>query len=177
MFRNTKWAGNTYLVKPFYKNNGQLVQSALKVQAATSFSRLSKFLNLTIGGDIKYSDKLDYGATAGLDHLFRFQTEDNIIFVFDPSAYWNAGTQQFTRTTYKYILPGIPQEITEEVKKFNILSYEFSMPVVMSKGKFQLILIPAYVIPQNLIKISNRPDLSERGKEMFYATIGAKLNL
>lgn len=73
MFRNAKWAGNTYLIKPFYKDNSQLVQSALKLQGATSFSRLTKFLNVTVGGDIKYSDKLDYGATAGLDHIFRVE--------------------------------------------------------------------------------------------------------
>ena len=35
---------------------------------------------------------------------------------------------------------------------------------------------PAYVIPQNLVKVEGRPDLTERGKEMFYVTAGAKIN-
>ncbi|MBI5858200.1 MAG: hypothetical protein HZB42_11215 [Sphingobacteriales bacterium] len=176
MFRNAKWAGNAYLVKPFYQDNSQLVQSALKAQAAASFSKLTKYLDLTFGGDIKYSDKFDFGATAGLSHLFRFQTQDNLVIVINPSVNINAGTQQFTKKSYKYILPGIPQEVTEQVREFNILSYEMLMPMVFAKGKFQLIMIPAYVIPQNLIKITNQPDLSERGREMFYITVGAKVS-
>jgi len=49
--------------------------------------------------------------------------------------------------------------------------------VIFAKDKFQLLLTPAYVIPQNLITVQERPDLSESGKEMFYATIGVKIIL
>jgi hypothetical protein len=175
-----KSAGHVYLVKPIYQDNSQLVQSALKAQFSGSFTWMNKYINLTGGGDIKLSDKLDYGATAGLDHIFRFQGDGPFVIVLDPSAVVNAGTQQFARTYYKkssfLFFPGVEQIVTENVKKFNILSYEFSMPVIVSKGKFQVLLIPAYVIPQNLVSVPGRPDLSERGKEMFYATVGAKVN-
>jgi hypothetical protein len=175
-----KSAGHIYLVKPVYRDNSQLVQSALKAQFATSFTWMNKFINLTGGGDIKLSDKLDYGAMAGIDHMFRIQDKGPFVIVLDPSAVVNAGTQQFARTYYKkssfLFFPGVEQTVTENVKKFNILSYEFSMPVIVSKGKVQVLLIPAYVIPQNLVTVPGRPDLSERGKEMFYATLGAKVN-
>jgi hypothetical protein len=49
------------------------------------------------------------------------------------------------------------------------------MPVIFAKGTVMILAIPAYVIPKNLIKVENRSDLSERGKEMFYATLGAKI--
>jgi hypothetical protein len=180
MFRNKKWAGNTYLVKPIYKDNSQLVQSALKFQGATSFSKLTRIINITVGGDIKYSDNLDFGASFGLDHLFRTEPGEGLVLVLMPSAYLYAGTQQFTKTSYKQSgflwFPGVQQQVTEEVKNFNILSYEFSMPTVLAKGKFQFILNPAYVIPQNLVKVEGRPDLSERGKDMFYITAGMKVN-
>ena len=74
------------------------------------------------------------------------------------------------------LLPGTEQLVTEDVKRFAILAYEFSMPVVLAKGKFQLIANPAYVIPQNLVKIEGRQDLSERGKEMFFITVGGKVS-
>jgi hypothetical protein len=179
MFRNNKWAGNTYLVKPIYKANSQLVQSALKFQATSTFSWLNKYINVSAGGDIKYSDKLDYGATAGLDHLFRFEPGE-MVLVIDPSVYINAGTQQFTKTSYKQsgflFFPGTLQQVNEEVMKFVILSWELSMPVVVAKGKFQFILNPAYVLPKNLVMVPSRPDLSERGKDMFYITAGAKVS-
>ena len=177
--KENKSAGNIYFVKPFYKDNSQLVQSALKAQAAASGSWLNKAVNVTIGGDVKFSDKIDFGLNAGLDHLFRFELDGPSVLVIDPSAYVHAGTQQFTKTYYKQssflLFPGIQQEVTEEVSNFKVLSYEFSVPIVFAKGKFQLLATPAYVIPQNLITVANRPDLSERGRNMFYATIGTKL--
>lgn len=177
---DNKWAGNLYVVKPIYKESSQLVQSALKAQAVGTYTWLNKVLNITMGGDVKLSDKLDYGATAGLDRIIRFGLPGGSVLVLDPSAYVNAGTQQFTKTSYKQsgflFFPGAQQQVTEEVSKFNILSYEFSMPVVFAKGKLQLIANPAYVLPQNLITVPNRPDLSERGKEMFYVTLGAKVS-
>jgi hypothetical protein len=178
--KDNKWASNLYLVKPIYRESSQLVQSALKAQAVGTYTWMSKALNVTIGGDIKLSDNLDYGATAGLDRIIRFELGSGSVLVIDPSAYINAGTQQFTKTSYKQsgflIFPGAQQQVTEEVSKFNILSYEFSMPVVFTKGKLQLIANPAYVMPQNLVIVPNRPDLSERGKEMFYITVGTKFS-
>jgi len=175
-----KWFGNFYFVKPFYESGSQLVQSALKAQGAMSLSWLNKIINITAGGDMKLSDKIDFGLTGGLDHIIRHQFTDNSVLVIDPAAYVYAGTQQFTNTYYKksnfLLFPGVEQSVSEEVKSFNILSYELSMPMVFAKGKFQMFFTPAYVIPQNLIVVQGRPDLSERGKEMFYATIGAKLS-
>jgi hypothetical protein len=174
-----KWINSVYFLKPFYKENTQLVQAALKAQAGANFTHLSKAIDFTLGGDIKFSDKIDFGLTGGIDHLFKKQFSDNSVLVIDPSIYVYAGKQQFTNTYYKHsnflFFPGTQQQVSENVKKFNILSYEFSIPVVFAKGKFMLLFTPAYVIPQNLITVANRPDLSERGKEMFYATLGAKI--
>jgi len=175
-----KWFGNAYLLKPFYKNNSQLVQSALKAQVAFNLTSLNKILNITGGVDVKLSEKTDFGITAGLDHLFRQQFRDNSVIVIDPSAYVFAGTQQFSRSYYKQnnmlLLPA-GQRVSESVTGFNILSYEFSIPIIYAKEKLQLSFIPTYVIPQNLITVEGRPDLSERGKEMFYATVAVKLIL
>jgi hypothetical protein len=33
---------------------------------------------------------------------------------------------------------------------------------------------PSYIIPQNLLTVPNRPDLSERGENTFYTTLTAK---
>jgi hypothetical protein len=179
--KEKNWFGNFYLVKPFYESNSQLVQSSLKAQAAFSLTNLNKLINITGGADMKVSDKVDFGVTAGLDHIFRKQFANNSVLVIDPSAYLFAGTQQFTNTYYKQnsflIVPGAGQRVSENVKNFNVLSYEFSTPVIFAKEKLQLLITPAYVIPQNLITVEGRPDLSERGKEMFYATIGVKLIL
>ena len=175
-----KWLGNIYLVKPFYKESSELVQSALKAQVGMTLTLLNKVVNVTGGADAKFSDKTDYGVMAGLDHIFRHQINDKSVLVIDPAVYLNAGTQQFTKSYLKrtsgfLFFPGNEQMVTESAQKFNILSYEISAPVIFATGKLQLLFTPAYVMPQNLLIVEGRPDLSERGENMFYATIGAKL--
>ena len=174
-----KWITNLYLLKPFYKQSSGLVQSALKAQTGLSFSRLNKILNVTIGSDVKFSDKTDFGATAGVDHLIKKQLKDKSVLVIDPSFYTYAGTQNFTNTYYKkrdgfLLLPGSTEQVSKNVTQFNILAYEFSMPLVYAKEKWMVLVTPSYILPQNLVTIANRPDISERGQNMFYATVGVK---
>lgn len=174
------WLGNIYLVKPFYQESSKLVQSALKAQTGMTLTWLNKAVNVTGGADAKFSDKTDYGLTAGLDHIFRYQINDKTVLVIDPSAYIYAGTQHFTKSYLKrtsgfLFFPGNEQMATESAQKFNILSYEFSVPVIFATGKLQLLFTPAYVVPQNLLIVEGRPDLSEKGENMVYATIGAKM--
>jgi hypothetical protein len=101
------------------------------------------------------------------------------VLVIDPSFYAYAGTQNFTTTYNKkkngfLVFPGGSEQVSRSVTKFNILAYEFSMPVVYVKGKWMALVTLSYILPQNLITVANRPDLSERGQNMFYATVGLK---
>ncbi len=48
-----KWLTNLYVLKPFYKEDSKLVQSALKAQTGLTVSRLNKILNITVGADAK----------------------------------------------------------------------------------------------------------------------------
>lgn len=176
-YKEKKYMANIYLVRPVYESNSQLVQSALQWQGAASYTWLNKWINFTAGADIKISGQTDFGATAAIDHLFRKEWK-GLVVVVDPSATVNAGSQRFTKTSYErngfLIFPGTLQAVNSDVKAFNILSYELAVPVVLVKKKWQLLLNPAFVSPQNLVKVEGRPDLTERGKDMFYVTTGLK---
>jgi len=132
----------------FYQNNNNLVQSALKGIAGLILPILINF-NINFGGDVKLADNLDLGASEGMDHIFRIEKVGKGVLVIDPSAYLHAGTQNFTKTYYQkkniLILPAGEEQVTTNSKKFNILSYEFSTPVVYALGKTNLILTPAYI--------------------------------
>lgn len=170
---------NLYLTKPFYKQSSQLVQSSLELQTGLNLSYLNKYINITAGGDLKMSEDLDYGATIGIDHIIRKELGENKLLIANPSIYAFAGTQNFTNTYYRkktdfLIFPGNTEEIKKRVKKFDIMAYELSLPLILAQGKWMAILTPSYVLPQNLITIKNQPELSERGQNMFYATIALK---
>src|SRR6478672_1370008 len=174
-----KWMTNLFVLKPFYTAGSQLVQSALKSQAGFSVSALNKIMNLTLVGDVKFSDKTDFGATAGVDHIIRKENNNGGVIVIDPSFYAYAGTQNFTNTYNKKkgglpLLPGSNTQVTEQVQQFNILAYEASIPFIYAKNKWMFLATPSYILPQNLIKVAGRPDLSERGENMFYITLGLK---
>lgn len=174
-----KWITNIYALKPFYKAGTPLVQSALQAQTGISFCKLNKIINVTIGGDAKFSDKIDFGATGGLDHLIKISNKDGSAWIIDPSAYVYGGTQNFTNTYNRkkagtLIFPGSTEQVTEKVQSFNVLAYEASMPVIFVKDKWMILATPSYIMPQNLVTVPNRPDLSERGENTLYVTLGIK---
>lgn len=175
-----KWIAGLYLTKPFYKESSELVQSALKAQSGANLTYRNNILNLNVGGDVKFSDNVDFGATGGVDHIVRIENGDKSVFVLDPSVYVYAGSQNFQRTYYKknnagfLLFPGNNQRVTEDVSRFSVLAYELTMPLIYAKEKIMLIATPSCILPQNLVTVPNRPDLSERGENMFYATLTAK---
>ena len=175
------FTGNLFYSQFLYKDQSTLVQSALKSQTGINLGYTNKILNLSGGLDLKFSNQTDIGGTLGVDHLFLFTKGlKNMAFALNPSAYAYFGTQKFSNTYFeKKNVLGIPvtQQTTDKSTQFNVLSYELSMPVVLVAGKFNASITPAYVIPQNLVTVVGRPDLSERGKELFYLTlsIGVKL--
>jgi hypothetical protein len=156
-----------------------LVQSALQLQSGVNLTYRNNIVNINAGGNVMFSDKADFSTSGGLDHIIRIQNNNSVI-VIDPSVYVYAGTQNFQRTYYRknntglLPLPGRDQRVTEDVSRFSILAYEASVPVIYAKGKVMLIATPSYIIPQNLVTVPGRPDLSERGENTFYTTLTAK---
>jgi len=183
-FSNKKgsWAGSLSASKYFYQDSTNLVQSAVKEVFSASISNLNKIINITLGGNVKLSDQADIGAQAGLDHIVRIP---NIfggdVIVLDPSAYVYAGTQNFTRTYYTQknllIFPGPTQQVTTNSREFNVLAYEFSLPVIYGYKKLNLIFSPAYIMPQHILTVPDQPALSETGANLFYFTATIKLTL
>lgn len=176
------FSGNIFYSHFLYEDQSQLVQSALKGQTGINLTWNNKILNVNTGADAKFSNKTDYGLTGGVDHLFIYVIPGtkNAIAI-NPSFYTYAGTQNFTNTYYKNRqVGGITlgqQKVTEDVKRFKVLAYEASVPLVFVLGKFNASFTGSYVMPQNLVKVNGRPDLTENGKNMFYFSAGVGVRL
>ena len=175
------FSGNVFFSRFLYKDESTLVQSALRSQAGANLSYLNKILNLNGGLSFMFSDQTDVNGSLGIDHIFIFNKGmNNAAIALAPSFTANFGTQKFTNTYFerKNVL-GIPvtQQTTESSTQFNLLSYEITVPVVFVKGKCNFAVSPSYVLPQNLITVPGRADLSERGRNMFYVTVSAGIRL
>lgn len=167
-----KWLVNAYVMKPFYETSAQLAQSVLKAQTGLTASYTTPLVSFTLGGDVKFTGATDYGATAGIDKAIRFENGQQVVII-NPGLTLNAGTQRFTNssTRRKAGLLGIPagnETVTTTTEAFNILSYEASMPVIYVKGKWMGMINPSYVLPQNLVAVPSKPELSEKGEPTFY---------
>ncbi len=176
------FSGNIYYDHFLYQDKSVLVQSALKGQAGVNIIYNNKIVNVNVGGDIKFSNgQTDFGLTAGLDKLFLFRNIiNNAVLAVNPSAYIYSGTHTYFKNVKKN--NGLPllannSSSIEQAKQFTILSYEVSAPMVLVKGKFNAYISPAYVMPQNLVTVNSRPDLSERGSDLFYFSAGVGVRL
>jgi hypothetical protein len=176
------FSGNVFYNHFLYEKSSEIVQSALKGQTGANFTYNNKIVNVTAGGDLKFSDKTDIGATLTLDRLMIHLAPDSSwALAFNPTAALYSGTQNFTNTYYKKNnIAGLPvgqQLVTDQVQAFNVLAYELSLPIVFVKGKFNASIAPAYVSPQHLVTVANKPEQSEYGKNMFYvsASVGVRL--
>jgi hypothetical protein len=169
------FAGNLFVSKFLYTNQSALVESAVKEQAGVNLSFLNDIIDLNIGGDAKFSSQVDWGLTAGLDHIIRFDhIFGNAVLVLDPSVYGYAGTQNFTTSYFQklniLILPIGQQALSRSTHSFDILAWQLSLPVVLAAGKFDFILDPAWILPENVI--DNSGNNTGAGKSLFYITTG-----
>ncbi|MEJ8840925.1 hypothetical protein WG954_00940 [Lacibacter sp. H375] len=178
-----KFSGNVFVSRFLYKDESVLVQSALKYQTGINTSLQNKIVNINLGADLKFSNNTDIGATAGLDHLFIIPLKEGEAkaFAINPTITAYGGTQRFSETYQKKQnstvggLPvGPPQTVTEtrNVNTFSILAYEYTMPLVLVWGKFNAVLSPSYVMPQNLITSNG-----EYGRNRFYVTASVGVRL
>ena len=180
-FKNKKgnWKGNVFGTRFFYNGDVSLVQSVVKEQAGINLNNRNKVYAIYGGADAKFSNQTDFGAYAGLDHSFRFDSVGKRGgVVITPSVYSYFGTQRFTKTWMQekrfLIIPVGEQAITQSSSRFSILSYELSCPVIYGIGKMNITLTPAFVIPQNVIT-TNGAD-SQKADNLFYTTAAIRFN-
>ena len=179
------FSGNIYYNHFLYQDKTVLQQAALTGQAGINTAWNNKVANVNVGGDVKFSNsETDFGLTAGIDRLFMFtDIIDNAVVALNPSAYIYSGTHNYFKNVKNNRGQGLGSLLgnnstsTEQAKQFEILAYELSVPVVLVKGKFNAYVSPAYVMPQNLVTTSGRPDLSERGNNLFYFSAGVGVRL
>jgi hypothetical protein len=175
--QNKKVSGNIFYNQYLYEKDTRLIQSVVKSQTGFNVAFETKVITFNVNGNLKFSDKTDVGAAAGLDHLFLIRCpKQHAAIGINPSAYAYFGTQNFSNTYYEQkkifnLIPTTPEAVTKNSQAFNVLSYEFSLPVVFVYKKFNCTLSGSYVMPQHLISGV------ELGSNMFYFSGGVGVRI
>lgn len=139
-----KLTGDINYTHTFYPENSPFLQASNPGVASATLAYNHLF---TTGLSFDYAfgkESSDYFLTLSNSKAFDFYTKNTkAIISITPQIDVISGTQQFYSTYRekrnnkgKPPVPGPPQEITSEFKKFGLLSYNFKIPVSYSRASY-----------------------------------------
>jgi len=155
--------GSIYLSGLHSNSNSTKVNAGVGTSFGTYLSWDNDIVNIGAGFDYskgKFSD-LSFTPTVSKSIPFSFGSLYQFDLSIDPSLTFSLGSQNFYRyylADRKYKNATVATRVNEhvkELKKFQLLDYEFSMPVSLSYSDFTLTVTPLYVIPVNQPDFTN----------------------
>ena len=159
------FGGSVYFSKPFYNTQSTNIKSDIKFSTSGSLTYYTGVVNITSTSSISFGEsKTDFGAILTLNHYFDLSS-DTVYHTFslDPTIAVYMGTSGIYQT-YKskrdnnrrpFGVPDIPITSTAS-NKFQVMSYEFCLPISYDRAKWGVFLTPYYVIATNPITTRNK---------------------
>lgn len=170
-----KMAGNWFLSagasRSFFTNSSYLSQAVIQNQVYGSAMYFNDYINLNTGVDLKFSDQMDVVTTLGIDHSFVKSFKAGGLMMIDPSITLYPGTHYFSRS---FLNSKSYAAVQMELSKFQLLATEFSLPLMYLRNDIFLMMMPSYIIPNNLIQKGN---LTEMGQPQFYVSLSARFKI
>lgn len=158
-------SAETSFSKLFYNKNSTQIGSSISSTVSASLDYdIDGIITPTLGVDynfVKQGFSNDIFVNAGLSHDFISTglLNDKDFLVISPSAAVNAGTQNFYDaylTLKKYKLKSASTAASKSLAKqetklsrFNLLDYEFSLPIAYKVGVVIIHFTPTYAVSQN----------------------------
>ncbi|HTK22023.1 MAG TPA: hypothetical protein VL442_21040 [Mucilaginibacter sp.] len=188
------FTGGVSFTKLFYTANSTQIGSAINstVNANLSYN-IADVITPIVSVDYNFL-KQDFGhdifINAGVSHDFTIDGVfgDKDLLIISPSANLNAGTQNFYDAYFvlkKYKLTKKLLELEQDAEsliikredqlsKFKLLDYEFSVPVEYKLGVLILNFTPTYAVAQNKLPPRVTKGMVQ-GSGIFYFEVGAAL--
>ena len=149
--------GSVYVSRMHSNSNSTKVNAGVGTSFGTYLSWDNDIINFGTGFDYskgKFND-VTLTPTISKDITFSFGDILQYDLSIDPTLTFSFGSQNFYRyylIDRKYVNPTVISRINghiSEMKKFQLLDYEFSVPVSLSYNSFTFTATPFYVIPVN----------------------------
>jgi hypothetical protein len=148
---SNQFSAGLYASKYFYNDNSNAVRSETKGNLGGSLIFDPGIVTLYTGVDLSFASKTDINIGTSVSHTF-YLGDDNNQWSITPSITMNAGTQNsyqdFVRKR-KFKGPNGNTIVIKSSNKFDILDYEFSVPVTYDMKKVGFFFTPTYALPQN----------------------------
>ena len=173
------FSGGIYFSKYFYSKNSTSIKSQMTSLFGANATYDASFLSFSGGIDLGFSSQTDIMVNYGISHPF-YLGEDKNQWTIEPSIIGNAGTQNFyadNKSRRRNILTGVK---VQGASSFNILDYEFSLPVSYDGNKWGLYFTPTYALPLNPVSATlpyGSVYIAEILSNVFYAELGIYFKL
>ncbi|WEK21493.1 MAG: hypothetical protein P0Y49_10125 [Candidatus Pedobacter colombiensis] len=182
--------GSVSFTKSFYNTKSPLIASSQSALVNVSLNYdFGKIITPSLSADYvfnKQGDKNDIFLSASLSHAFiatsLFNAKD--ILIISPAATLNTGTQNFydsflvnkkgKNEAKTASLNKLMAAKRDDLAKFKVLDYEFSVPVEYKIKHFIFTLTPTYSIAQNKLPEDISTELSNKSK-LFNLEMGIAL--
>ena len=156
------FGGAIFANKLFYSDSSKNVQSNVKFTAGGVLNYYSSIINLSSVVSLMFGSKTDFSLIFSADHSFNFENDtSNYSLTITPTLSTYFGSTGFYQNyKIKRIRPGaggVPQNVTISINspdKFQLLSYELSLPINYDREKWGLFFTPTYAIAVNPVSYS-----------------------
>jgi hypothetical protein len=157
------FGGSVYINKIFYADSSKNVQSDINFSMGGSLTYDTKYLNFVASPSFMFGTKIDFALAISLDHSFDLANDtSNYLFSITPSFATYFGSsgyyQSYKKNSNNRNRRDNLQQITitsSAPNTFQLMSYEFSLPLNYDRLKWGLFFSPTYVIATNPIITTN----------------------
>lgn len=146
---------NININKPFYNNQSRNVQSDVKFFTGGSLNYSTKAITLSATGNVMFGSESDFSMIISMSHNFEWESKNKTYWSISPSIYTYLGSIGFYQN-YKFnrINPrnNLPQTVNVTISspnKFQIMAFDFSVPIYFDRTKWGIFAMPTFAFPVN----------------------------
>ena len=148
------FGGSLFINKLFYSDSSKNVQSSVNLTTGGSLNYYTNIVNLAANVSLMFGSKTDVALNFLLDHSFNLENDtSNYALTITPTlAAYFGSTGYYQKVKARRRETGFPNGTTFTIvspNKFQLLSYEISVPISFDKEKWGLFFTPTYTIAVN----------------------------
>ena len=161
--------------KPFYNKSSTNIASAIKGSLDAGLIYDPGFITAETTFSGVFSQKTDMLFSLAISHQFSIETSDeDTYWLIEPGLETNLGTQNFLNgyktKTGKRKLVTASNSIVSDGGKFQLLDYEFSLPISYNTKRWSITFSPVYAIPKNPITTTTTALITSASKTKSQVT-------
>jgi hypothetical protein len=167
-----KFSFNAYINKSFYSAKSQNVQSDVGFTVGATLNFDANFVTISASPSLMIaSSSKDFALSIAVDKSINIKEGSNYALSINPNIAAYFGSTGFYQAYKKRLKNGLPvNAMITSPKKFQMLSYEFALPIYFDKDKWGVFINPTYAVAVNPV-VSSYKVTGPNGNTLFAGSV------